>query len=36
MKNFYFRLIKEIFAEVNKEIVKILNFKNNEKEYLKK
>lgn len=35
MKNSISDLIKEIFAEVNKEIVKILNFKNNEKEYLK-
>ena len=31
MKNSISDLIKEIFAEVNKEIVKILNFKNNEK-----
>ena len=31
MKNSILDLIKEIFAEVNKEIVKILNFKNNEK-----
>ena len=31
MKNSISCLIKEIFAEVNKEIVKILNFKNNEK-----
>lgn len=35
MKNSISDLIKEIFAEVNKEIAKILNFKNNEKEYLK-
>ena len=31
MKNSISCLIKKIFAEVNKEIVKILNFKNNEK-----
>lgn len=31
MKNSISDLIKEIFAEVNKEIIKILNFKNNEK-----
>ena len=31
MKNSILDLIKEIFAEVNKEIIKILNFKNNEK-----
>ena len=31
MKNSISDLIKEIYAEVNKEIVKILNFKNNEK-----
>ena len=34
MKNSISDLIKEIFAEVNKEIVKILNFKNNEKKTL--
>ena len=31
MKNYISELIKEIFSEVNK----ILNYKNNEKEYLK-